>query len=236
MIKKVFLTAIFSGLIGGIVLGSVQQMTTVPIILQAETYEGGNLISYDNKPIQQLKQNSEDENMWSPSDGFERTLFTFIADIFVSTGFSFILVGLYLFLKKVDIKNGLISGVIGYLSFFVIPSLGLSPEIPGVIAASLDIRQAWWIGTVFLSIIAFAILFFNSNIKYKVLALGLFVVPFIIGVPLPSFEAGTAPKELLDMFSNSAYLVNAIFWITLGLVSSFIYIKQFELNIIDKRI
>ncbi len=231
MIKKVFIVAIISGIISGIFLGTVQKIQTVPLILEAEQYEGGKLISYDQNKIQvkeHHEEHDESSNVWGPENGFERTAFTYGADIILAIGFSFVLISLYIYISNVSIKTGLIASIIGYSSFFLIPSLGLSPEIPGMVAAPLYLRQIWWISTVLLSLIALSVLFFNSNIKYKLISILAIFVPFIIGAPLPSFEAGTAPQELLEKFVESAYITNGLFWLVLGMISSVLYKKQFK--------
>ena len=233
MIKQIFFTALLSGLLAGGVLTAIQSMGTIPLILEAEKYEDGALVDYTNNQELTLThdEEEEEEEAWSPKDGAQRLFFTFLTNIFLATGFSFLLCVVYLYLKEVTLLKGLISAGVGYLTFFVLPSIGLTPEVPGTLAASLEARQLWWVSTVLASAIGFGVLFFNKSRLYQGLALVLILVPHIVGAPHAEYHAGTAPIEIFHSFVQASFVTNGLFWLVLGLLSASLYNKFRPQNI-----
>lgn len=238
MIRQIFLTAILTGLLAGLALTSIQSIKVIPLILAAEQYEDGELITYSShkqtashkettahKNVtrdhthEAKEEHSHDKEAWGPEDGFERLFYTFIANVFLATGWTFLLCVVYMYLNNLNIIKGIIAGTVGYLTFFVLPSIGLSPELPGTLAASLEHRQAWWIGTVLSSALGFVILFFNKNRVYQIIALGIILLPHIIGAPVPDVHAGSAPLEMFNSYVNATFISNGIFWMLLGAIS-----------------
>ena len=213
-------------MIGGSSLTFIQSIKIIPLILQAEKYEGGNINIYDkSNEIKKIINKDTEEEHWKPENGFERLFYTVIANIFLSIGLSFILCAVYLFLDDLRVEKGIFVGIVGYISFFVLPSLGLEPEIPGTLAAPLHDRQIWWIFTVIVSSVGFIIIFFNKNTFYKLLGVILILIPHIIGAPIPLQEGGTASQKMLYEFINAAYIANGLFWIILALTTMIIFKK-----------
>ena len=244
MIRQIFLTAIISGFTAGIFLTGIQSLKVTPLILSAEVFEDGELITYTSKnhkntniqstnnhhdEIAHVHDNSHEHEAeaWGPEDGNERFFYSLITNIFLACGFAFILSAIYLYIKELNLKNGLISGFVVYLSIFALPSLGLSPELPGTLAAELQDRQIWWISTVVLSSFAFIILFFNKNKMYQALAIILLFLPHIIGAPMPSVHGGTAPQAMFEEYIIATYITNAVFWLFLGAISISLF-KRFQ--------
>jgi len=231
MIRQIFLTACLTGLLAGLALTVIQSVKVIPLILAAEQYEDGKIITYSShgQPIKQQetinKKNSHDqghthdEEAWGPADGFERLFYTFVANVFLATGWAFVLCAVYMYLNGLSIIKGIIAGVIGYLTFFALPSIGLSPELPGTLASALEHRQAWWMGTVFCSAVGFALLFFNKNRTYQLGAVGIILLPHIIGAPVPDVHAGSAPLEMFKEYVQATFISNGIFWMILGAIS-----------------
>ena len=84
---------------------------------------------------------------WSPADGFERTVFSALANIVTGIGFALLLVAASeLFGGIKDWRQGLFWGLAGFAVFTLAPGLGLPPELPAMPAAELGARQLWWIG------------------------------------------------------------------------------------------
>lgn len=246
MIRQIFLTALISGLIAGIFLTGIQSLRVTPLILASEVFEDGEIITYTSKnhnnsniqntnnhhdEIAHAHDNSHEHETGAAKDDNERLFYSLITNIFLACGFAFILSAIYLYIKELNIKNGLISGFVVYLSVFALPSLGLSPELPGTLAAQLQDRQIWWISTVVLSSFAFIILFFNKNKIYQALAIVLLFLPHIIGAPMPSVHGGTAPQAMFEEYILATYITNAVFWLFLGAIS-ISFFKRFQEKII----
>lgn len=129
--RTIILAGALAGLIAGLVLTGAQRIGTVPLILQAETYEHG-----------------EEDGAWQPAEGFERAAYTALFNVVEWIGFGFVLAGaLTLSRRTVDWREGFLWGLAGFVIFVLAPGLGLPPELPGIPAAPLEPRQLWWIGT-----------------------------------------------------------------------------------------
>jgi len=251
MIRQIFLTALLTGLLAGFVLTSLQSVKVIPLILAAEEFEGGEIVTYGSNDSSHqetkadhhngeivtehshenddkaTKSHSHDEEAWGPADGYERLFFTFVANVFLATGWSFLLCAVYMNVKDITVAKGIIAGIVGYLTFFALPSIGLSPELPGTLAAALEHRQAWWIAAVLCSAIGFTVLFFSRNRAYQLAALALVLLPHVIGAPVPDVHGGTAPEVMFDSYVNATFITNGIFWVILGAISVTLF-KKFE--------
>ena len=101
MFKRIIVTALLAGLLAGLAFSVIQEFTTTPIILHAETFEG-KTVSAVQKPAA-----PDGEEPWHPDDGFERTLFTALSNVL--TGIGFALSG-----RPVDGRSGVIWGIAGF--------------------------------------------------------------------------------------------------------------------------
>lgn len=227
MFKNIIINALVVGAIAGALLGVMQIFTTSPIIQAAEFYE----ITADETAHDEGAAHShgdEDAEAWGPEDGFERTAYTIASSMLTAVGFAMLTIAAMAFTNKTSLLSGLLFGLAGYLSFYVAPSIGLSPEIPGTVAANLEGRQGWWMMTVLLTAAGLACLAFMPNL-FKISGLALIAVPHILGAPLPEHHgfANTHPDAVAALTSLSSDFIIAtaatlfIFWVVLGLVSSY---------------
>ena len=98
----------------------VQRWQVVPLILEAEQYE---------QPAQaehaagHSHDEGHDHEAWAPEDGWERTLWTAIANIGTAIGFGLLLVAAYSLRAKVSVAQGVLWGLAGYVAFFVATAL-----------------------------------------------------------------------------------------------------------------
>ena len=83
---------------------------------------------------------------WSPQDGFERTAFTFVANVITAIGFALLLIAVSeLAGGIVDWRHGVFWGFAAFTVFTLAPGLGLPPELPAMPAASSDrARSGGW--------------------------------------------------------------------------------------------
>ena len=64
-------------------------------------------------------------------------------------GYALLLAAVMLALRREPTpQGGLIVGIAGFLAVALAPAIGLPPELPGMGAAPLVLRQAWWLMTV----------------------------------------------------------------------------------------
>jgi cobalt transporter subunit CbtA len=215
LFRRIFLAAVLAGAVAGLGLATVQQWRVVPLILEAETYEVA-AHSRDDA-VAETTPNDDEVEVWAPAGGIERTAFTVLATILAGLGFALVtaavstLTGL-----MVTVKNGVIWGLGGFAAFSMAPAFGLPPELPGMPAADLVMRQVWWWGTVIATgagILAIARLRNWTGIGIGVVLIAL---PHLIGAPAAPEEHSDVPAHLASAYVTSALAASMIFWLILG--------------------
>ena len=220
LFRKILLASLLAGLISGGMLGILQQFTTTPIIIAAEAYE----ISEPAAPTEP----GEQEQGWAPRDGLERFLYSMLAAIVIACAYALLLQSAMSLTGRANVRNGILWGLAGYAVFFVAPSLGLSPEIPGTQAAALEGRQVWWLATIAMTAAGLGILVFGKKLV-KLAGIPLLLVPQFLGAPHPetpgfantSADAVVSLTTLEHEFIIATAITLAVFWIVLGLLSGY---------------
>ena len=157
MVHRILFAAFAAGLLAGVLISAVQSVTTTPIILHAEEFEGaGQAHAAQPSPAADIRLAAASdlpsghllltdtggghaEEAWAPEDGVERTLFTTLANLIAGVGFALLVVaGMALHGKPVTIGAGVLWGAAGFVVFTLAPALGLAPEVPGAITAGLE--------------------------------------------------------------------------------------------------
>lgn len=248
MFRRLFIAAASAGLLSGLFVTLLHQMTTVPLILEAEVFENaapaapaaadGHDHAADantadghshDTAAQATDGHAHDGEEWAPQDGFERTAYTALADLLTGIGFALLLVAGYAVSgRSIDWRQGLYWGLAGFVVFILAPAIGLPPEVPGTAAADLQARQIWWLATVLLTAGGLGLLFYlrSPNPLWAVVGLALIVVPHAIGAPQPEEHAATAPESLMHRFITATLMSSLLFWAVLGALSGYFY-KRF---------
>lgn len=251
MFQRIFGSALGAGFFTGLVMSALHLFFAVPLIVQAEKYEGGGTegaalhgpalagklvladFSAGDESVGRLHLVHGDaphqeggEEAWMPEDGLERSVYTILATVVVSVGFALVLVGAFaLSGREVSAGEGVIWGMAGFAAFTLAPALGLPPELPGSAAAELGARQIWWLGTAAATLAALAALVFSSNWLVRGGAILLIALPHIIGAPHPHEFASGVPAELTGHFAATSIVLGAISWALLGWASGSLYSK-----------
>jgi cobalt transporter subunit CbtA len=240
-------TAAAAGIVAGLLLTGVQHLQVIPIIQQAEVFEA----AHDAAPAAPVAHTHADgaqqahapaeaheaaheaaheeahsHGGWEPEDGVERTLYTALADVSMGVGYALLLAAVICLRgAAVTWRSGVLWGAAAYAVFFIAPSLGLPPELPGTAAAPVAARQAWWVCTALSTAVALGLLVFSRNLWLKVGAVALLFVPHLVGAPQPLVHAMAAPAELEASFIVATALANAVFWLALGGLTGYFYKK-----------
>ena len=243
MIRETALAAIVAGLIAALVFTVIQSVWVTPLILQGEVYEdaaeaaphshGGHIVAadadghhHDEAHEAAEGDHHHDENEWKPEDGWQRTLFTFGANLLMGVGYALVLVALYLLWREPRyILDGALYGVAGFMVFFAAPALGLPPELPGTAAAELSVRQEWWAMTAAATAVGLFLMFSQRGWWMRILGFMIIVAPHFIAAPQPAVESSLAPAELQSQFRAATTVANAAFWLTLGVASAAMFRK-----------
>ena len=232
MFRRILITALLAGFLGGLGISVVQQFTTAPIIHHAEEFEskgapGGHKHGVlDNAPkfLLHLAQATEmppaEDNVWAPANGLERTLYSTLANIIAGIGFALILVAcIALSGRNVDGRTGVLWGIAGFAVINLAPALGLPPEVPGAMAAELGARQGWWMLCVAATAVGLWMLIFRHGAFWVVGGIVIMALPHLIGAPQPARIGGPVPPELAGHFVAASLVTAAIFWCALGWLS-----------------
>jgi len=236
MLKNLIFSAAAAGIAAGLFTAIVQHVTTTPIIIEAERYQGG-APSHDHdgapqeQPAAASPTASEPAAMaaavdeeWAPADGVERTLYTSLATTVIGVGFGLTLLGaMVLAGVGINARTGLAFGVAAFIAVALAPAMGLPPEIPGSGAAELGARQAWWFFAVAATAVGLGALLLTRNIALQIGGVVLMALPHIVGAPHPREYVSTAPAELAGHFAATSLAVTAIFWGVLGYASGAFY-------------
>jgi cobalt transporter subunit CbtA len=174
---------------------------------------------------------------WAPADGLERNGWTWVANVLHALSMALLALAVMAVWTwkrgsaTSNVKLAFAVATAGWLSIHLWPSLGLHAEIPGMDAAPLQARQAWWLLAVGCAASACAVMAFSQRGWRIVVALLLLAVPFVIGAPhhsgdpLAGFsgEAHMKLEALGHQFILATHLLSISFWGLLGALSAWIY-------------
>lgn len=221
MFKRIISAAAMAGVCSGLLLTAIQQSEVTPLIRKAEVYEEAAVAL--SKSAHGHSSVGAGHAAWAPATGSERLLATAVSNTLLATGFALLLGSAISLHGQTGWRAGLIWGTAGYAVFFVAPSLGLPPELPGTAAAPLRDRELWWVVTVIFSAAGLWLVAFSKQSMIRVLGLVLLSAPHAIGAPQPALHGATAPVELAKDFIRATYLANGAFWLSLGALLGFFY-------------
>ncbi|WP_428030863.1 CbtA family protein [Ancylobacter sp.] len=221
LFRTILFVAALAGIGTGLAVSALHLFTTVPLILQAETFEGGAedapalaaAAAHEHAP----GTAAHDEDEWSPADGLERNGLTVIFTVLTGFGFALLLVAASEVTGGLSgWHQGLLWGLAGFAVFSLAPGLGLPPELPAMPAADLAARQLWWIGTAAATAGGLALLVFGRSPLLAVLGVALIVAPHVIGAPQPDSHESPIPEALHHSFVVASITVSFVFWVLLG--------------------
>jgi cobalt transporter subunit CbtA len=226
----------------GILQTGMQQWQAVPIILAAEVYEDQKVEApalAETAPAaaaghahHAAEATAEEAEEWAPADGFERTGWTFVANVlhaFSMALLMFAVMGVALWRGTTvrALPLALVTAAAGWLVFHFWPSIGLHAEIPGMDAARLGSRQGWWILAAVSAAGACAVAAgMRSHLRW-VVAAALLALPYVVGAPhitadpLAGFqgEAQAVLRDLGTQFVWATTWVSLSFWLCMGVAS-----------------
>src|SRR5258708_20224768 len=93
MLTRVLSVGLLAGLLAGLAIALLQQATTTPLILVAETYEkpsGAQPAAAESKAHDHEDHAAHDDG-WKPDNGLPRFFYTSVATIATAVGVSFLL-------------------------------------------------------------------------------------------------------------------------------------------------
>ncbi|QGA56113.1 CbtA family protein [Brucella sp. 2280] len=222
MLIRYLLATLAAGLLAGLLVTPAMYLKTVPLILQAETYEdaagGHHHGAAEVAPHDHAAPAAEAGDEEGAELPFGRLGNTMLANLVAGAGFALLLGGVALLLgRRITVQNGIFWGLAGFFAVAFLPALGLSPELPAMPAADLAERQLWWIATVVMSGLGIYLLILRHELWAKVLGLVLIVAPHLYGAPHPEDISSPIPSLLASQYAVASLATNLFMWAVIGL-------------------
>ncbi|MDR6213554.1 CbtA family protein [Paracidovorax wautersii] len=256
LFQRLLWAALAAALLVGSVQTGVHQRWAVPIILAAETFEDQKAEPAAAAPVPEAAQPGHSAHAahapaqaaaaaadapapepWSPSDGAERTFWTWVANVLHALSMALLVLavmGVWVWQRgaaRSPLRLAAAVAAAGWLSLYQWPALGLPAEIPGMDAARLGSRQGWWLMAAGSAAAACAVLAFGRRAWRFTLAAVLLAAPFVWGAPhitadpLAGFS-GEAHRQLqaLDArFLQATAWIAATFWACMALACAVVF-------------
>lgn len=228
LFRRLFIAAVVAGVLSGTAASVVQQVTTVPLILEAERYE----VVVPPTAAQQPASGHDHAHATpqatpqlgaalpeSEGEAFQRLWLTVATNLLAGIGYALLVAGAMLLMgSPVDGRRGLIWGVGGFVAFALSPAFGLPPELPGMGSADLQARQLWWIAAAACAGAGLLTVAFARNRMLVAAGVVLAALPHLVGAPHGESAAGAVPPEMAARFAAASLGSAALFWALLGTV------------------
>lgn len=128
--------------------------------------------------------------------------------------------------RVITAREGLLWGIAGFAAFQLAPALGLSPELPGTLAADLGARQIWWWGTALSTATALALIGYGRGAPAIAAAIVLLALPHLIGAPELAGFSGVAPPEVAAAFAARVLGMGLAVWAVLGWIAGALWARD----------
>ena len=225
MLTRILSVGLLAGLVAGLLIAALQQVTTTPLILVAETYEKPAVAApAAAAPAAAPHSHHGGEahvhgDGWKPADGMPRFFFTAITTVVTAVGAAFVLIAAMIFAGvPIDERRALGWAIAGFIACGLAPAAGLAPELPGSAAADLVGRQLWWVGTALATAVGlWAFLGADHPPVVRIGAVVLLLAPHFIGAPHPHELESKVPAELAAQFTALSLVVQAMLWALVGI-------------------
>lgn len=227
MFKIMLTSAVFAGVAAGILAAILQLWMVTPLLLEGELYESGARIHFASDGSTQSDA-GEAPSIWTEPG---RHLMTMGFNIVSFTAFALFLVAGFALSERaghlISARTGLIWGLAGFIAVQLAPAMGMPPELPGTIAAEVELRQIWWLATVSATAIGLGLIAFGS-LNLALFGAVLIGLPHIWGAPQLDTYFGVAAPELAAHFATASLGVSAIAWALLGLIAATLWTQSQE--------
>lgn len=227
--KHMLSSALLAGLVTGLLCALLQYLLVEPDILLAERYETGELTHFaapadhdhataPADPAAEAGQDHPASNV-EPSP-LQRQALTVLFSVLTYCGYALVLLGGIRLAEASDITigpaQGLLWGLAGFLTFQLMPALGLAPELPGTPAVDLSARQYWWAATAAATAVGLWFAAYGTALWQRLAGAGVLAAPHLWGAPEPETFGGIVPPELAASFAAHSLGVGLITWVVLG--------------------
>lgn len=213
MFTRLLTSALFAGAASGLIAALLQLWFVQPVLLHAELYESGALLHFgaaSNIPAAQ------------DLGGFDalRDGLSIVFTMLIYSAYAMVLLALMAVAEErgaaITARTGLVWGIAGFVAVHFAPGFSLAPEVPGVAAADVTLRQIWWFATAAMAAAAMGLIGFGKGWMAWIGAAVLLLAPHAYGAPEPEVFTGPVPTEIGALFAARALGVGLAAWVLLG--------------------
>ncbi len=223
MYTRLLVSALFAGAATGLLVALLQFVFVQPVLLHAELYESGTLVHFG--PDRATKAHPDLPGFEPVRDGLS-VVFTML----IYTGYALIMLASMSLAEErgttINGRTGILWGIAGFVAFHLAPGFSLAPEVPGVAAADVTLRQIWWFSTVTVSAVALWLIAFGNGWMMWSVAVLLLLAPHLIGAPEADVFSGPVPTELGALFAARALGVGLAAWVMLGCFAGYFWQRE----------
>ena len=229
MTRHLLTSGLIAGLAAGMVAALLQFWLVTPLLLEGELYESGirthfaaSLSSPVQSPAGPAEGLGQDLSRHAMTAGFNLVAYTAFALI--------LLAGMALAERSghaLTARRGIIWGLCGFIAMHLAPAIGLPPELPGTVAAEVELRQVWWLGTAAATALGLGLIAFGHGLL-PVIGIVALALPHLIGAPHLDTYFGIAPPELAAEFTARSLGVAAVSWAVLGTLAAYFFTRKTE--------
>lgn len=223
MFTRLLTSALFAGAASGLIVALLQLWFVQPVLLHAELYESGELVHFGTSSIVPALQDVGGIDLLR--DGLS-IVFTML----VYSAYAMVLLALMAVAEErgaqINGRSGLIWGLAGFIAVHLAPGFSLAPEVPGVAAADVALRQIWWFATVAMAAVAMGLIGFGKGWIAWAGAAVLLLAPHVYGAPEPEVFTGPVPTEIGALFAARALGVGMAAWVILGAFSGYFWSRK----------
>ncbi len=221
MIVRLLLAALAAGLIAGMVMTPAQYVKTIPLIMQAEAYENGEVPHPHgdaDAAADAGHQHAHEDSML----GFGRFWDTVLANLVAGAGFALMLAAVALLMGvefpagRESITRGLLFGAAAWFCVQLAPSMSLPPAVPGFPYADLGDRQSWWMITVVASAVGIWCIAMRPEWLVKAVGVAIIIAPHVWGSPVPEDLSSEVPAYIASAYAAASLATTLFFWLLLG--------------------
>ncbi|WP_026758888.1 CbtA family protein [Sediminimonas qiaohouensis] len=227
MLIRMLTGGLIAGFVAGLLATALHFALLQDLILQAELYESGEKVHFDASNHSAESGAAADDGHGdhthahdSAASDFGRNALTVLFGGLIYAGYGLMLAAALQVARQmgyqISLTAGVLWGVAGFVTFQMAPSMGLSPELPGTIAADISDRQIWWFGTMIATGAGLALMAYGRTLLFLAIGTVLIALPHIIGAPVLDTFYGVAPPEMAGEFATRVLGVGLVAWLVLG--------------------
>ncbi len=236
MTQRLLTSALFAGFVAGLLAALLHFALVQDLILEAESYESGEATHFAGIAAQPAEPPAHDHGAGTEAHshdhahepgGLGRDVLTVVFTALIYVGYALLLVAGFGIASslgiRIGLREGLLWGIAGFVTFQLAPAAGLAPELPGTSAADLADRQIWWYGTVLATAAGLSLIAYGHKAHFWLAGAVLLAMPHVIGAPQLDGYAGTAPPELAATFAARVLAVGLVVWASLGALAGWFW-------------